>query len=94
MSFRVGQKVACIDDRACPCCGARPLQKGTVYTVHRAFSAWGAPTLTLVEVAVPAAHSGFRAIIFRPVVSRSTDAGMAILRQILADHKTPVKEKA
>lgn len=95
MTFRVGQKVVCVD--ATPSLGwggaNRPV-KGRVYTVRavRPNSDDDGKTLAILlrEVVNPVSHRhgdeyGFRAHRFRPVVSRKTD--ISIFKEILnTDH--------
>lgn len=109
MSFRVGQKVVFVgfpDDtlweRIYRWChpmppGPEPVV-GNVYTIERIVDCgkYGI-SLHLREItSVPSEwwEAGFLSDGFRPVVERSTDTGMAILRQILTDHKTPIRETA
>jgi hypothetical protein len=97
MSFHVGQKVVCVkgfasDPRAHLV--AHLPRKGAIYHVRRNSGGF----LSLAEIVnPPVANRGvahFCGSHFRPVVERSTEAGVAKLRQILTDHKAPVKAVA
>ena len=100
MTFRIGQKVVCVDDR--PQEGASwdvPPQKGAVYTVqwvgfHRYEHFLEALCVYLCEINRPSGLPFF-ATRFRPIVERKTETGMAILREILDreshQDKPPVK---
>lgn len=93
MAFRVGQKVVCVDDSAelgkrliiNPALSAgwkNDLKRGEVYTFlsYAKHPNSNHPALHVAEInrVWP-----FAACRFRPVVEKSTDAGMAILREIL-----------
>jgi len=93
--FRVGQKVACINDRMNHG-GQRPSGynypiEGTVYTIRDIFAdEFGRELVRLCEVKNGQENTrlgfiepGFDASHFRPVVSRKTDTGMAILKKLL-----------
>jgi hypothetical protein len=102
MTFRVGQKVICIDDSV-ECRNGFPargiIRKGKVYTVRAlGIADNGEPGLRLDEVVLtsdpgcvgvvtraPFVDACYRASRFRPP-STSTQAGMTMLRQSLADH--------
>lgn len=104
MSFRIGQKVVCIYGgwRRDP--GELTLRfprKGAIYHVR------GFPpndpnpgsTIWLLEIVnrrLPGYGNevAFSVRCFRPLIDRSTDTGMAILRRILDDHKPPIREHA
>lgn len=104
-NFRVGQKVACVNDqwsgngyersRGIGC----PLKAGSTYTVSGfcvvdAFSMNGiferVQCLLLAEVGHPSGR-GFDARRFRPVVERGTETGMSILRELLNKTDKPVE---
>ena len=108
MTFRIGQKVVCVDDvpRAGfdgwhPDCDIP--QKGSVYTVREiGLTVYGDPGLKLEEIRCCVRSSGnehvdtfYFAQRFRPVVERKTETGMAILREILdrESHQDRVPEK-
>lgn len=106
MNFHVGQKVVCIDAPGPKNDFERRLmifaQKGAVYTIRSMLPAGDEIGLRFFEIRNPEVfcfdvqqvlEPAFRASLFRPLIERSTETGMAVLRQILADHKTPVKEK-
>ena len=93
MTFRVGQKVVCVDDSVSGRTGLPTgLVKGAIYTV-RGFS-WH-PTVSppygvlIEEISFPdhrtsvGDEAGFHHARFRPVQERKTETGMAILREIL-----------
>lgn len=92
MAFRVGQKVVCVD--ASPGrhgYAPRYVNEGEVYTVSRLTISNDGPALRLIEVNFDPldwllCHR------FRPVVEKSTDTGMAILREIL-DRETIKDDK-
>jgi hypothetical protein len=112
MAFHVGQKIVCINtkrlsDRETI---ARFLSEGAIYTIRKVgecpyapYRKWG-PVVWLEEIIVNGGNSErwpdfpFAALRFRPLVEKSTDAGMAILRDIL-DRETikddkPIKKPA
>ena len=94
--FRIGQKVVCVDVSPFKFDGTLPpLRKGAVYTVTGHVQGI---LITLAEQpgvrtdGVMDPKTGFLPMRFRPVQEKSTDAGMAILKEIL-DRET-VKEPA
>lgn len=74
MSFRVGQKVVCVDDSATP---GRKWMHGDKPTVGKIYEVMGFEIdyrdgkLCLIVDAFP--HWGFKAWRFRPIVERKTD---------------------
>lgn len=91
MAFYVGQKVVCIDDAMHSFNAIKPaLSKGTVYTIA-GLQDVGKENFKLVLAEQPGqdrdgnlhADFGYRATRFRPLIEKSTDAGMSILREIL-----------
>jgi hypothetical protein len=89
VTFRVGQKVVCVDSA-----GVENVNEGHVYVVERvfigrSFQAEGKPTLWLVGVVdwEKPSKGGFLARRFRPVVERQTDISIftKMLTQIGAD---------
>jgi len=84
MTFRVGQKVVCVDDGIrprgyCPAYGYPTI--GVVYTISEVGVTYhGAPGVNLVEHPHERS-SGWRASRFRPVVERKTD--ISILTALL-----------
>ena len=93
--FHIGQKVVCIDDRIGYFTLKRTLTKGQIYTI-RGFDNFCVDALGihLEEVILPNYPKDslwpdqemcYRASRFRPVITKSTDAGMAILKKIAAD---------
>lgn len=94
MAFYVGQKVVCVDADSPGITGGYIWEKGEeifngrIYTVSRTWiDYWGYAVVDLVEVKrvqgtrpCPIGYGVFR---FRPLVEKSTDTGMAILREIL-----------
>ena len=106
MTFRIGQKVVCVDDSGHPSFAPVEVKKGCIYTIswvgmHTHPAAGKIECLRLVEVARracaidPDGNMPFRATRFRPVVERKTETGMAILREILdrESHQDRVPEK-
>jgi len=82
--LRVGQKVVCVD--ASGTGGVWCLKLNATYTVARSNEMFGTPMVDLLE----AAHSNneygaFYASRFRPLIQRSTETGMAILRKVADD---------
>ena len=79
MTFRVGQKVVCVD--GVPDDGRQfiiPLREGAIYTIRgfvRAHYGRDETCLHLCGIVNPAPYSecGFRAARFRPLVERKTD---------------------
>lgn len=103
-SFRVGQKVVCVDDARRLACGDVVVQGGTglvngkVYTVQQIIPA-GPMTylgpmprlsvkLILVEAQAPDGWTGFNAGRFRPVVDRKTD--ISVFTALLTPSKSKV----
>jgi hypothetical protein len=95
MTFRVGQKVVCIDDKlhSWPYWaeGVEPPVKGEVYTVASMpsiSSIDGTLVISLLERRNP--FGGFRVTRFRPVVDKTTDIGFAheILRKAARTKET------
>lgn len=98
MSFHVGQKVVCVDPSTLSG-GGLPFSpeeapiKGQIYTVHRCFiDDDGDKVLHLVEIArdevsreMWGPDAGYGAFRFRPLITRSTETGMAILRKVADD---------
>lgn len=101
MSFHVGQRVVCVDGNwkspTCPGQENRPI-KGGHYTIREIYQecfqqdGWAA-ALLLYEISNDARdwkslgfhEAGFSADRFRPLIERSTDTGMAILRKVADD---------
>src|SRR3954470_2153577 len=90
MTFRVGQKVVCVDDR--PPTNGRPLQvkRGIVYTVAKSFDWFGEQGLLFDEID-PGAGVGWHAWRFRPIVERKTDISVftEILRKVTKPARAP-----
>lgn len=88
MAFRVGQKVVCVSARVCVTPGPEPVF-GSTYTIREIETDYkGDLGLRLQEIQKPISHHhnkeyGFYAFRFRPLIEKSTDTGMAILREIL-----------
>jgi len=90
--FHVGQKVVCVNDQnwRIPGTGRHPI-KGSIYTI----AAVDKDGVALEEIgprgcwAVPCPYLASR---FRPVVEKSTDTGMAVLKEIL--ERETVKDPA
>ena len=88
-NFRVGQKVVCVDatPRDYPVC---LVTEGKIYTIHSILGE--RRSVRLVEVTGLNPFHDFYADRFRPLVSRSTETGMAILRDLLKTTKAPTKQ--
>lgn len=72
MTFRVGQKVCCINDgdqNLYP--GDAPVRLRSIYTVREVFDWFGLEGLHLQEI-LNASNRGYASERFRPVVSRET----------------------
>lgn len=83
MNFRVGQKVVCVD--ASPGkhgYAPRYVNKGEIYTVSRLTVSNDGPALRLIEVNFDP-QDWLLCKRFRPLIEKSTDTGMAVLREIL-----------
>lgn len=97
MAFRVGQEVVCIDDSA-PACGfGETPKKGETYVISRiGDSSLGSPNFIDVDGVKPnhPDYPGFRSSRFRPIIKKSTDTGMAILREILDRESYAIKTPA
>lgn len=98
MAFHVGQKVMCVD--AGPNCVGdySALIHGEIYSVAELVDGPEGQAVVLWEIPMPSNHwYGFNPTRFRPIVSKSTDTGMAILREILAREsnadKPPMKQR-
>lgn len=96
MTFRVGQKVVCMD-AATPRLASIvrwifgmgwPLVSGAAYTVERLAVVFNQEVVVLVEVKNAALLEGaFRRNRFRPVVERKTD--ISVFTEILRKHTAP-----
>lgn len=73
MTFRVNQKVECVDDS--PDVFGRPIRvtKGGKYTVAGGFDFFGRPAILLAEVFPGEDASGWFASRFRPIVEPKTE---------------------
>jgi len=97
MTFRVGQKVVCIDDA--PDAQRRWVFVRGVLKAGRTYTCAGpgsktyhdVPTIVLEEVENDL--RAFRASRFRPAIERSTQTGMAILKKIAANPTKKIREK-
>lgn len=99
--FHVGQRVVCVDDEATakyskwPCSGGMDgLKKGVVYTIRATGEYRGVSCIWIEEISRPKrlaeyeyGELGFAVQRFRPIEGRSTETGMAILRDILNTKK-------
>lgn len=93
--FHVGQKVVCVDDQnwtSPSLTFERPIL-GRVYVV-RGFTPTGTVKLEEIKGLVRNwryfyGEGGWLASRFRPVISRSTESGMSILRGILNGQRVP-----
>jgi hypothetical protein len=93
MTFRVGQRVVCVDDSSHDRGGWHPRadipQVGEVYTVAAIGRHRLQPAVRLREIR-NAAHDGFyRARRFRPAVERATD--ISVFTEILRTTKAPAE---
>ncbi len=92
MSFHVGQKVVCVDDRLPSDKGPWRVVLNAVYTIREfddedPLSPIGV-VLEEVRCGIPDGwkkEGGWRMNRFRPLIERSTDTGMAILRKVADD---------
>lgn len=73
MTFRVGQRVVCVDDGPHRDGTPSALRGGAIYTVHKCFQHRLGIGVLLVEVDLPRRFAGFYATRFRPAVERKTD---------------------
>jgi hypothetical protein len=99
MTFRVGQKVVCVDDRHSGEWSAQWVKIGSVYTVAAVGVEPHLPTahlrgieyitIRLVGVMKPGSFASVR---FRPIVERRTDISFAheILRKATKPARTPL----
>ncbi len=93
MTFRVGQKVVCVDDGGSvgTWVGGEDIYKGAVYTIHSTFSFEGDKFVRLFEVKRSRqctekwGHDGYGAHRFRPIVERKTD--ISIFKRMLLPQK-------
>jgi hypothetical protein len=85
MTFRVGQKVVCMDDK--PELGKRWTYKkphlGRTYQVTACYVDDDSDEVVRLRGMRRAPHPGYLASRFRPVVELGTETGMAILRNLL-----------
>lgn len=103
MAFRVGQKVVCVNVTGHfgtwhPVGDLGALTLNAIYTVKSVGIYRECPTVWLEEIVreirmVDFGEPGYSILRFRPLIEKSTDAGMAILREILdrETDKPPVK---
>lgn len=102
--FRIGQKVVCVDDSPFPQNDEPvPLVLNRIYTVSFVRERPGFMSSAELGLAEqpgfgpdgPSSDKGFRSSRFRPVVEKKTDAGMAILQEILrretVDDRAPAR---
>jgi hypothetical protein len=85
MTFRVGQKVVCVDDGPTPFRESVPFRLKEIVTID-GFTGTGCVSLAEYP---HGPVTGYFAKRFRPVVERKTGTGMAILKKLL---KTKSKE--
>lgn len=88
--FTPGQRVVCITDKCCPCCGLNGgLIKGNLYTIRDCFKWAEEVVATLMELTPPHQHCGWVAeVYFRPITERKTD--ISIFKEILVDPKKDI----
>lgn len=98
MNFRVGQKVVCVDTNL-PCYGQPfidadgrtkisngdigNLVSGAIYTIQAIIPNTAYACLVLAEINRGRKEPGYRATRFRSLIEKTTETGMAILREIL-----------
>lgn len=96
MMFRIGQKVERVGGKDKPeDLGRTPPLHVTVTVSNVYTAANGISMIEIAEFPFPDSdrnYAGFCANYFRPVVEKSTDAGMAILKEIL--ERETVKDRA
>lgn len=86
MTFHVGQKVARFRDGLRNICADPAI--GEAVTISWIGDWQGTTVIDLIEYPAPetlTASRGYDAAVFRPLVERKTDTGMAILKKIAAD---------
>ena len=94
-NFRVGQKVIVVRDGPSRFDGTpSKLRNGDVHVVTKVWNCrvWNWPCVLLADVEPPGTYA-FDATRFRPVQERSTETGMAILKEILRTAKVPASSK-
>lgn len=80
MSFRVGQRVVCVDDK--PRLVAPVLvRRGHIYTVTDVFETWSGLVGVLLAEVDPGLLPGWHADRFRPITERKTD--ISVFTEIL-----------
>lgn len=88
MSFHVGQKVVCVDDTPTPGftwgTGWRPI-KDEIYTIAAIGLRGFHGPYQCVKLREQTGDWRFKASRFRPLIQRSTETGMAILRKVADD---------
>lgn len=107
MHFHVGQKVVCVDGRARSVWHVdtiAPVTGSTYEVAAIGLTNGNDPGLKLVGLELTGNNGRitgrsfkdvfFGAWRFRPVIERSTDAGMAILRKVADDASKKIREKA
>lgn len=91
MTFRVGQKVVCVDDSPDRFGRELGVVRGEIYTIRAVLERQGWQGVLLVEVD-PGSAAGWYASRFRPVVERKTD--ISVFHEILRTTKAPVNADA
>ena len=94
MTFHVGQKVVCVRaaDLRSECNVYGYPVEGNTYTISAIGIRFEELMVDVAEITGYASPLGWRADRFRPLVSRSTEAGVAALRTLLVT--TPQREDA
>ena len=89
MSFRVGQKVVCVNARPIdsPIFEGEAPVEGLIYTVTSNFVAWAEPHIELAEIK-NGRRRGYRARRFRPLIEHKTDISVFTAMLIPKRQKT------
>jgi hypothetical protein len=80
MTFRIGQKVVCVDESGAKRGGSLGLRKGAIYTIVSVGEFWDGIGVDLAELPAPMIHGhhqAYNAARFRPIVEHKTDIGFA-----------------
>jgi len=87
MSYKVGQKVVCVDDSAGKITGLKELIKGEIYTIRELFMHRGNCVLRLEEIILPQTPLGneyaYSIARFRPLDHEFADKIEAMIKKSL-----------